>query len=83
MKQSSTRRAWRITILPQTRQSNSLMPWHLAYILFKLSSEEWSKPKLLWVCQDSSGRFRVKPFPGSNYQVYYPWQIRLIENIGA
>jgi len=76
------RRPWRIIVLPR-KQPIFLMPWHTAYVLFKLSAEKWSEPQLLWVKQDSSGRFQVKLSPGSNYRVYYPCQIRIIENIGA
>jgi len=83
MKQSSMRRAWHITVLPQSRQSNFFMRWHTAYVLFKLSDKEWSKPQLLLVKQDSSGKVLVKPFPGPRYWVYYPGEIRIIENIRA
>jgi len=75
------RRPWRIIVLP--RKQTIFMSWHTAYVVFKLSAEKWSKPQLLWVNQDSSGRFQVKPSPGSSYRVYYPGEIRIIENIGA
>ena len=73
------RRPWRIIVLP--RKQTIFMPWHTAYVVFKLSAEKWSKPQLLLVKQDSSGKFLVKPFPGPRYWVYYPGEIRIIENI--
>ena len=75
------RRPWRIIVL--SRKQTIFMSWHTAYVVFKLSAEKWSKPQLLLVKQDSSGKFLVKPFPGPRYWVYYPGEIRIIENIGA